>query len=234
MQKVRGLLLGLVFFFFLNPWSGAAWMVEGESRWENKLYRFSWETGEKEVNLFIWEEDKVVLQAWADLEKPELLLVDEVNQIFSTLEDKESISLSLLFSLAVVLGAEEEYLMQKEVYFFPLSEVAFYPPFGECFPLKINQWQTGWYFKADYRPTLGDLLSPLVENLEQDTPFSSFWREMARLDGLVVARRDEEELVFRVWEVREIDALTEQEPVNTANYRAVSWVEFFAPRGLSE
>lgn len=233
MQKAKVLLLSLTFFFFFNPFSEAGWLIEGESKWQDKLYRFSWETGENQVNLFLWEKDKAVLKAWANLEEPELLLVDELNQMFSTLGDKESISLSLLFSLAVVLGAEEEYLTQKEIYFFPLPQVASYPPFGECFPLKINQWETGWYFKPDYQPTLGDLLSPLIENLGQESPFLPFWKEMTKLDGLVIARLAEGKLVFRIWEVRAIASLTEREAVG-ADYRSVSWVEFFAPRGLSE
>lgn len=221
------ILLGLLFVLF-SPFSWAHWVIEGEGKWEGEVYRFSWEKEGEKMALFLQEGEKSILRVGVDLAKPELSLIDDLNLTFSTLEDKNGIALSFLFSLSSILGVREEWLFAGDLSFFILPEPLSLPPFGDCFPFYVNNEATGWYFKERIHPTMGEMVGDLVEILEEDHFSLPFWKEMVKVNGLIVAKKEDDELVLRLYRAEEKDTPFVL-PQASEDYRGVSWMEFFSP-----
>jgi len=220
-------ILGLSLVLF-SSFSWAHWVIEGEGKWQGELYRFSWEKEGEKMALFLQEGDKNILRVGVDLAKPELSLIDDLNLTFSTLEDKNGIALSFLFALSSILGVKEEWLFARNLSFFILPEPVSLLPFGDCFLLCVNNEATGWYFKERIHPSVGEMVGDLVEILEEDQFSLPFWKEMVKINGLIVAKEEGEELVLRVYHAGEKDTPLVL-PQEGEDYRRVSWMEFFSP-----
>ena len=94
--------LGLSLVLF-NSFSWAHWVIEGEGKWQEEVYQFSWEKEGGKMVLSLEEGEKSILRVGVDLAKPELSLIDDLSFTFSTLEDKNGIALSFLFALSLSL-----------------------------------------------------------------------------------------------------------------------------------
>lgn len=219
--------LGLSLVLF-NSFSWAHWVIEGEGKWQGEVYQFSWEKEGGKTVLSLEEGEKSILRVGVDLAKPELSLIDDLSFTFSTLEDKNGIALSFLFALSSILGVKEEWLFAEKPSFFLLPDPLSLPPFGDCFPFRINDEATGWYFKEGIHPTMGEMIGDLVEILEEGRLSLPFWREIVKVNGLIVAKEENEELVLRVYQVKEKDTPLEL-PQKGEDYREVSWVDFLSP-----
>ena len=184
-----------------NSFSWAHWVIEGEGKWQERFISFP---GKEEGNgALSGRRRKEHPAGGVDLAKPELSLIDDLNFAFSTLEDKNGIALSFLFALSSILGVKEEWLFAEKPSFFLLPDPLSLPPFGDCFPFRINDEATGWYFKEGIHPTMGEMIGDLVEILEEGRLSLPFWREIVKVNGLIVAKEENEELVLRVYQVKE-------------------------------
>jgi len=72
------------------------------------------------------------------------------------------------------------------------------------------------------------MIGDLVEILEEGRLSLPFWREIVKVNGLIVAKEENEELVLRVYQVKEKDTPLEL-PQKGEDYREVSWVDFLSP-----
>ncbi len=229
MKKIIFIFIALGLSVLLcNSFSWAHWIIEGEGKWQEEVYQFSWEKEEEKMVLLLQQGEKSILRVGVDLTKPELSLIDDLNLTFSTLEDKNGIALSFLFALSTILGVKEEWLFAEKPSFFLLPEPLSLPPFGDCFPFRINDEITGWYFKEGIHPTMGEMVGDVVEILEKEGLSLPFWREIIKVNGLIVAKEENEELALRVYEAKEKDTPLEL-PQKGEGYQKVSWVDFLSP-----
>ncbi len=221
-------LLAGLFLVLFNSFSWAHWVIEGEGKWQGEAYQFSWEKEEEKMALSLQQGEKSILRVGVDLTKPQLSLIDDLNLTFSTLEDKGGIALTFLFALSTVLGVKEEWLFSPTLAFFLLPDFLDFPPFGNCSPFRVNDEPTGWYFKEGIHPTMGEMVGDLVKVLEEKDLFLPFWREIVKVNGLIIAKKENEDLVLRLYKVGEKDTPLVL-PQEGDNYRKLSWIEFLSP-----
>lgn len=221
------LLIGSSLILF-NSLSWAHWIIEGEGKWQGEVYQFSWEKEEEQMALLLRQGETNILRVGVDLSEPQLSLIDDLNLTFSTLEDKNGIALTFLFAVSTVLGVKEEWLFAPHLSFFLSSEFLTLPPFGDCSLFYVNDEPTGWYFKEGIHPTMGEMVEDLVNILGEKNLSLPFWREMTKVNGLIVAKKENEDLVLRLYRVGEVETPLVL-PREGEGYHKVSWMEFLSP-----